>query len=293
MLAPRAVRALGLVLVAALLTACNGQIEVRGDRPGGQDAGGETGGDGGGGGGSAPDGKGGSTGPSGDRDQASGDGGGKADAIPPATGPPGSFATALLGSGSERLVVEVLAQEGAAPRAATLAHLTEVLRDVTGKQVSTATRAVPGGGQTWSAAALRGLAERHGEARQGGGQVAIRLLFLRGRFADEKALGVAVQGDLAAVFPDQVARAGSLLTGAGAVEDAVTMHEVGHLLGLVDLVLRTGRADPEHPGHSPNRSSVMYWAVESTLIADVLTGGPPRDFDDRDRADLAAIKRRS
>ena len=68
------------------------------------------------------------------------------------------------------------------------------------------------------------------------------------------------------------------------------MHEVGHLLGLVDLVLDTGRADPEHPGHSSNRSSVMYWAVESTLITDVLAGGPPRDFDADDLRDLAAIR---
>ena len=67
------------------------------------------------------------------------------------------------------------------------------------------------------------------------------------------------------------------------------MHEVGHLLGLVDLVLETGRQDPEHPGHSRNRGSVMYFAVESTLVGDLLGGGPPTRFDDADRADLRAI----
>jgi hypothetical protein len=70
----------------------------------------------------------------------------------------------------------------------------------------------------------------------------------------------------------------------------VVTHEVGHLLGLVDLVLHTGRQDPEHPGHSRNQQSVMFWAVESSLITDVLTGGPPTNFDDDDRADLAAIR---
>ena len=74
------------------------------------------------------------------------------------------------------------------------------------------------------------------------------------------------------------------------LELAVATHEVGHLLGLVDLFLRTGRADPEHPGHSANPRSVMYWAVESDVVGDLLTGGPPVDFDADDRADLATIR---
>jgi hypothetical protein len=87
-----------------------------------------------------------------------------------------------------------------------------------------------------------------------------------------------------------VAAAETPLISEGAIEDAVTMHELGHLLGLVDLVLSTGRGDPEHPGHSRNRASVMYWAVESDLVADLLQGGPPRDFDSADLADLATIR---
>jgi hypothetical protein len=35
----------------------------------------------------------------------------------------------------------------------------------------------------------------------------------------------------------------------------------------------------------------MYWAVESTLIGDLVTGGPPQDFDTADLADLGAIRR--
>jgi hypothetical protein len=73
----------------------------------------------------------------------------------------------------------------------------------------------------------------------------------------------------------------------------VATHELGHLLGLVDLVLDTGREDPEHPGHSRSRDSVMFWAVESDLIGSLLGGGPPTVFDAADRADLVAIGRRS
>jgi hypothetical protein len=34
----------------------------------------------------------------------------------------------------------------------------------------------------------------------------------------------------------------------------------------------------------------MYWAVESSLVTQVLAGGPPRDFDAEDLADLAALR---
>jgi hypothetical protein len=99
-----------------------------------------------------------------------------------------------------------------------------------------------------------------------------------------------VRGDTAAVFVDQVNGASTPLVGSGGIESAVVTHEVGHLMGLVDLFLHTGRQDPDHPGHSTNPGSVMYWAVESNLVADLLQGGPPKDFDSADLADLQTIR---
>jgi hypothetical protein len=165
-----------------------------------------------------------------------------------------------------------------------------VLADVTGKSTLTSQGGAPPSRESWTAADVRDAADAVARTRQGEDAV-VRLLFLHGRWAEgEGVLGVAVRGDVAAIFVDAVAEAASPLVGPAAIEVAVTTHEVGHLLGLVDVHLDTGRADPEHPGHSPNRNSVMYWAVESSLVTDLLTGGPPRDFDDADRADLAAIR---
>jgi hypothetical protein len=92
------------------------------------------------------------------------------------------------------------------------------------------------------------------------------------------------------VFSDQVAASSTPIVSRSEIEDAVLMHELGHVLGLVDLARNTGRADPEHPGHSKNQRSVMYWAVESSLIGQVLTGSPPKDFDQQDLADLRALR---
>lgn len=203
----------------------------------------------------------------------------------------GSFAAALLRPDlSERLVVEVHAD--AEPRAASLEHVAGVLGDVSAKPVAVVDAAAPGGGdRAWTAAEIVAAADAGSTAPQGRGLAVVRLLFLRGTFeGDTGVLGVAVRGDVAAVFLDRVEAAAGLLGSSAGVEVAVTTHEVGHLLGLVDLVLDTGRADPDQPGHSRNPGSVMYWAVESDVVGQLLGANPPRDFDTDDRADLARIR---
>lgn len=206
--------------------------------------------------------------------------------------PVGAFAPALLRADrSSRLVLEVHAD--AEPADATLRHVRDVLADVSAKPVAVVQAGAPGAGtRAWTAVELRDTADAGARSPQGGGVAVVRLLFVHGTFeGDDDVLGVAVRGDVAAVFVDRVAAAGGLLGGGTrAVEASVTTHELGHLLGLVDLYLATGRADPEHPGHSSNRRSVMHWAVESSLLGELLGADPPRDFDADDLADLAAIR---
>jgi hypothetical protein len=216
--------------------------------------------------------------------------GSEAGPVTPVAGDVGSLAaTYLRPAGAASILVEVRSQAGAEPRPAAIQRVAAVLGQITGKPVTIATGVVDGGSRSWTADELRAVADQG--AAQAAERAVLRLLYLHGGFAEnDRAVGVAVRGDLAAVFADRVAQAAGTLGDRAAVEDAVTMHEVGHLLGLVDLVIDTGRADPDHPGHSPNRGSVMYHAVESTLLASVLAGGPPRDFDADDLSDLARIR---
>lgn len=204
---------------------------------------------------------------------------------------PGAFArTILRPEPATRVVVELLVQPGAAPRQGTVDHLRQVLGEVTGKPVTiTAPVDLPATEGRTSDDEIRAMADRYGSP-QSSGQAVVHLLFLRGSYEEDGVLGVAVRGDTAAIFSDTVRSASTPLVGAAAIEDAVTTHEMGHLLGLVDIVLKTGREDPEHPGHSRNRDSVMYWAVEASIVAQVLGGPPPRNFDSADKADLAAIR---
>jgi hypothetical protein len=214
-----------------------------------------------------------------------------APASPDTSGSPGSAAPLYLRpSPADTVVVEVSRESGVSPTAATLTHVASVLGKVTGKPVETAAGGTVSHHDAWTAADLRAAADGAAVVRQGDRAV-VRLLFVHGQYADDDSvLGISVRADVAAVFVDRVAAAADPITGAGPIERAVTTHEVGHLLGLVDLYRKTGREDPDHPGHSTNRNSVMYWAVESTLVTDLLTGGPPSDFDADDLADLAATR---
>ena len=209
-------------------------------------------------------------------------------------GPPGAFArTMLRPRPATTVVLERLQQPGAEPATSTMAFARETVGRVTAKTVvAPAAVALAGGGDgSWTADELRALADGSGRTPQGGGNAVVRMLFLRGTFeGSSKVLGVAVRGDVLAVFSDSVARASTPVLSGDTIEEAVLVHELGHLLGLVDLARDTRRGDPEHPGHSTNERSVMYWAVESDLIGQLFAGPPPRDFDAADLADLEALR---
>lgn len=234
-----------------------------------------------------------------------GSGGGGGGAVTNAPSPPadavipvgslrvGAVAPPLLRPGrGDRVVIEVRAQAGAAPATSTLDHVASAVGSAAGKPVSVdGVDPLAGGARDWTAQEIVAAAAAAAQVESGRDQVVLRLLFLRGTYqGDDSILGVAVAGDVTAVFSDQVAAAAGILVPPSVVEDAVTMHEVGHLLGLVDLLLGTGRGDPAHPGHSRNKRSVMYWQVESGLITQLLDGGIPRDYDADDRTELATIR---
>ena len=214
-----------------------------------------------------------------------------------ATGPVGAYGRALLrppanSNAQGTVVFDVLAQEGTRLRTSTTRHLVEVLTRESGKPVDiTTSEPVPGNRRSWTAAAIVAAADEHATLARTPAKPVIRVLVLRGAFAEQdSAIGVAVRGDVFAIFTEQITRAATPLVPPSMIEDAVTIHELGHLLGLVDLVVDRNREDPQHPSHSTNRNSVMYWAIESDLVAQVLDGPPANDFDADDQADLAAIR---
>lgn len=119
-------------------------------------------------------------------------------------------------------------------------------------------------------------------------------IFPSGQYANDGVLGVAVDASTIAIFGEAVDDAeGPIFNRPSAeeIENSVLVHEFGHLLGLVNLVYQSpvDHEDEEHKGHSNNEDSVMYWAIESANIGNIITGELPDDFDDDDLNDLAGM----
>lgn len=212
-------------------------------------------------------------------------------------GDPGSNAAAFLRAEIPRLVVEIDAVDGKGPRPETLDLLRSRLAAVVDKPGGIRflpVEAIPAHGGAWTLDDLRAAERAHRDSHNSTSAASLYLLFVDGTPPKDGAIGIAFSGSSAAIFSDQVADAATLLVSAAAIERADTVHEVGHLLSLVNLGYRSSRdhEDPGHRGHSDNPRSVMYWAVDNVGVASLLGGRtePPTAFDADDLADLAAIR---
>lgn len=214
-------------------------------------------------------------------------------------GKPGANAPAYLRGSVPRLVVEIDAVEGKAPQSQTVALVRSRLEAVADKPDGIAilpTETIPARGGAWTFDALREAESRHRDTRSTPERASIYLLFVDGTPPKRDAIGTTYSASAAAIFVDQIADTSTLLVTAAAIERAATVHEIGHLLSLVNFGYRSprDREDPEHPGHSRNERSVMYWAVDNVGVVTILGGRtePPTQFDRDDLADLADIRAR-
>jgi len=157
---------------------------------------------------------------------------------------------------------------------------------------------------SWGDNEVLSFAKAHAGLSTGGSQVVTHLLFLTGHSAHDdsngKILGITFDHATIVIFSDSVAASCDpgvlpLLSSCSANDyfRSVVTHEFGHALGLVDngAPMVTPHEDADHRGHSNDKSSVMYWAVESSNGLPVFGGSPPpTDFDNDDRADLRALQ---
>lgn len=214
---------------------------------------------------------------------------------PPDLGASGENALLYLRPDHPRLVVEINAVNGREPGGAALntlhSRLSSVLDKPSGIQVLPP-ETFAASQETYSLEDVRRIEEAQRTRFSQGDTVTMHYLFLNGRFEEEGVLGVAYRASSIVIFTDQVRAASTPLVPPEAIMRSVLVHEAGHLLRLVNNGYTSPRdhEDPEHPGHTRHQDGVMYWAVESISVANVLGGGPPDDFHPDSRADLAELK---
>ena len=205
-------------------------------------------------------------------------------------GPVGSAARPILAKGAfSNIIVEVQYVEGRYPDPTALEHLVATLHDVSGKsvQLTTAHMLAPKEGP-YSVLEIQDLSEKR-STTSSEPTLSIIVMSLDGSLEGAPlAIAASVGATVMAIFPDKIRK---ITTDPAGIQSATLVHELGHILGLIDIELKSPRPreHPEHPGHSANRRSVMFWAVDRADVAIELGTLPPRDFDDDDLADLRDI----
>jgi hypothetical protein len=165
-----------------------------------------------------------------------------------------------------------------------------------------------GPGKVWSFGELDTLARQTANLGVTADTVKIHVLFLDGEYGTPEGgtvLGLAWNQVNLAIFAESI-EDGCAALGLGVLErqlcadaeQAVWLHEIGHVIGLVDngLPMVLNHEDSAHPAHDHDANCVMYWAYEGDAvlqrIADDLlqTGNSALDFDQACRNDVAAVR---
>lgn len=211
----------------------------------------------------------------------------------------GFHGPAMLRGSVSRLILEVDSQAGATVDQGAISALVDRMRQIVDKPGGV--EFVGGNGfqsdrEEWTTADLRSAAAENRNNYSSADTVVVYALFVKGGLfsggQETNAIGVAYNASEFAIFSDKIDGTGGLLGSDTAVYRAVLIHEWGHLLGLVNIgyTSEIDHEDPDNPGHSRNRDSVMYFAIDSTLVTQLFSGPPPDQFDDADLADLEGIR---
>ena len=131
------------------------------------------------------------------------------------------------------------------------------------------------------------------ERYKSGNTFIIHILYLNGEYEDnDQTLGLAYKGSSFVIFKEKIEDAAFLFISAEDIEKSVLVHEYGHLVALVNNGYESphDHEDPDHPNHSNNEESVMYWAIESQDIGNQIDGTPPNNFDSDDLDDLRLMR---
>jgi hypothetical protein len=225
------------------------------------------------------------------------------------------FEDYIRGDRFPKLVLEIDSVPGFEPRSSSEDAVVQGLADLLSRpgaisaSGSTSPSYSMGADHAWTFPELDALATSTFDLSAGPDAIKMHVLFVDGHSAEDnqngKILGLAWAHTHLVVFKKTIEDAcGTGLTGLLAeqvcadAELGVWMHEIGHLLGLVDngLPMVTPHKDSLHGAHDQSDACIMFWAYETGSVLDEIrarvTGGNASklDFDDACKNDIAAVR---
>ncbi len=210
--------------------------------------------------------------------------------------PVGASATDLLASSKyTSLKIEVQYMSGFQPDGGALTHLQSVLSGLLNKPagITIITKEIPASSNTVLSIDDIAQVERNNRtAFTSGNELAVYILYTNGTYTDNNVLGVAYKNTSVALFGKKIQDNSGGIGQASRTKLVATVseHELGHLLGLVDLgsPMQTNHKDPSHGSHCNNSNCLMYYASETSDILGFLITGNIPTLDANCVADLRA-----
>ncbi|WP_300603413.1 M12 family metallo-peptidase [Niabella sp.] len=201
----------------------------------------------------------------------------------------------LTGSHFTSLTVEIQYVTGYAPDAAALNQLQQFLTSRLNKPggITITTKAISDPGETLlSLSRIREIENNNRMVFNTGSQLSMYILYSNSDFTDASTLGIAYRNTSAALMGKKIHEnsGGFGQVSRTKLEATVLEHEVGHLLGLVDLgaPMQSAHKDATHGNHCSNDQCLMYYASETTDVFGFLSRNSAPSLDAGCLADLKA-----
>lgn len=194
----------------------------------------------------------------------------------------GSSGNELLSSSKYKsLKIEVQYMTGFAPDAGAISHLQNFLATSLNKPdgINIVTKEIGGTSDgTLTADEVHAIEKTNRTAFSTDSEIAVYILYTNGNYSENNVLGVAYRNTSAAIFGKKVRDNSGGLGQASRtkLEATVLEHEVGHLLGLVDVGTIMQTAHKANGSHCNNQNCLMYFASETTdILGFLITGNIP------------------
>lgn len=209
----------------------------------------------------------------------------------------GSSSNDLLNNSKyNALVIEILYMPGYAPDANAISLVKNFLSTFLNKEggISIIQKEIAGASSSGlSAEEIRSIENSNRTSFTSGSVMAVSIIYTNGQYSgNANTLGIAYRNTSIALLGKTIHdnSGGFGQVSRTKLEATVLEHELGHLLGLVDLgsQMQANHKDTAHGNHCDNKNCLMYYASETTDILGFLTTNNIPQLDSNCKADLKA-----